>query len=138
MRLAATRNERGMVTTQVAGIRKIGAPVEMIEVSEPRPLAPDEVLVEVAAAGVGNWDEFVRTGGWAVGGGPPPALGVEAAGTVLAVGDAVADGSPESLPMPRGRPRPPSRCPRSPPSKSSARRWMAMRMSSSWSTGPEV
>jgi NADPH:quinone reductase-like Zn-dependent oxidoreductase len=94
MRLAATTNERRTVTMQVAGIRAIGAPVEMIEVSEPRPLAPDEVLVEVAAAGVGNWDEFVRTGGWDVGGGPPTALGVEAAGTVLAVGDAVADWSP--------------------------------------------
>jgi NADPH:quinone reductase-like Zn-dependent oxidoreductase len=79
---------------QVAGIREIGAPVEMIDVSEPRPLAPDEVLVEVAAAGVGNWDEFVRTGGWDVGVGPPMALGVEAAGTVLAVGDAVVDWSP--------------------------------------------
>ena len=83
-----------MVTMKVAGIREIGAPVELIDVSEPRPLAPDEVLVEVAAAGVGNWDEFVRTGGWDVGGGPPTALGVEAAGTVLAVGDAVADWSP--------------------------------------------
>ena len=60
-----------MVTMQVAGIRQIGAPVELIEVSEPRPLAPDEVLVQVAAAGVGNWDEFVRTGGWDVGGGRP-------------------------------------------------------------------
>jgi NADPH:quinone reductase-like Zn-dependent oxidoreductase len=79
---------------QVAGIRKVGAQVEMIDVSEPRPLAPDEVLVEVMAAGVGNWDEFVRTGGWDVGGVPPRALGVEAAGTVLAVGDAVGDWSP--------------------------------------------
>jgi NADPH:quinone reductase-like Zn-dependent oxidoreductase len=86
--------QREAATMQVAGIREIGAPVEMIEVSEPRPLAPDEVLVEVAAAGVGNWDEFVRTGGWDVGGGPPTALGVEAAGTVLAVGDAVVDWSP--------------------------------------------
>jgi NADPH:quinone reductase-like Zn-dependent oxidoreductase len=94
MRLATTRNERRVVTMQVAGIREIGAPVEMIDVSEPRPLAPDEVLVEVAAAGVGNWDEFVRTGGWDVGVGPPMALGVEAAGTVLAVGDAVVDWSP--------------------------------------------
>lgn len=79
---------------RVAGIREVGAQVEMIDVSEPRPLGPDEVLVEVAAAGVGNWDEFVRTGGWDVGGGPPMALGVEAAGTVLAVGDAVGDWSP--------------------------------------------
>jgi NADPH:quinone reductase-like Zn-dependent oxidoreductase len=83
-----------MVTMRVAGIREIGAPVELIDVSEPRPLAPDEVLVQVEAAGVANWDEFVRTGGWDVGGRRPWALGVEAAGTVLAVGDAVADWSP--------------------------------------------
>jgi hypothetical protein len=37
---------------QVAGIRRLGAPVEMIEVGEPRPLAGDEVLLEVRAAGV--------------------------------------------------------------------------------------
>ena len=79
---------------QVAGIRRVGAPVEMIEVGEPRPLARDEVLVEVEAAGVGNWDEFVRTGGWDVGASPPMALGVEAAGTVLAAGQAVGDWAP--------------------------------------------
>jgi NADPH:quinone reductase-like Zn-dependent oxidoreductase len=73
---------------QIAGIREVGARVELIDVSEPRSLAPDEVLVEVVTAGVGNWDEFVRTGGWDVGGLPPMALGVEAAGRVLAVGDA--------------------------------------------------
>jgi hypothetical protein len=38
-------------------------PPRMIDVDEPRPLADDEVLLEVMAAGVGNWDEFVRTGG---------------------------------------------------------------------------
>ena len=79
---------------QVAGIRRIGAQVEMIEVGEPRPLAGDEVLLEVTAAGVANWDEFVRTGGWDVGARPPMALGVEAAGTVLAVGHAVGDWAP--------------------------------------------
>jgi len=69
---------------QVAGIRTVGARVELIEVGEPRPLAGDEVLLEVMAAGVGNWDEFVRAGGWDVGGEPPMALGVEAADIVLA------------------------------------------------------
>ena len=59
---------------QVAGIRRIGDRVEIIEVSELRPLAGDEVLLEVMAAGVGNWDEFVRTGGWDVGARPPMAL----------------------------------------------------------------
>ena len=76
---------------QVAGIRRVGARVEMIDVGEPRPLAGDEVLLEVRAAGVGNWDEFVRTGGWDVGAKPPMALGVEAAGIVLAAGQAVGD-----------------------------------------------
>ena len=75
----------------VAGIRRVGARVEIIEVREPRPLADDEVLVEVRAAGVANWDEFVRTGGWDVGASPPTALGVEAAGTVTAAGQAVGD-----------------------------------------------
>src|SRR5215472_3401187 len=74
---------------QVAGIRRLGAQVELIEVGEPRPLAGDEVLLEVRAAGVANWDEFVRTGAWDVGARPPMALGVEAAGTVLASGQAI-------------------------------------------------
>jgi len=79
---------------QVAGIRRVGAPVEMIEVGEPRPLADDEVLLEVRAAGVANWDEIVRTGGWDVGARPPMALGVAAAGAVLAAGQAVSDWAP--------------------------------------------
>jgi NADPH:quinone reductase-like Zn-dependent oxidoreductase len=79
---------------RVAGIRRTGAGVEMIEVGEPRPLADDEVLLEVKAAGVADWDEFVRTGRWDVGGRPPMALGVEAAGTVLAAGQAVGDWAP--------------------------------------------
>jgi NADPH:quinone reductase-like Zn-dependent oxidoreductase len=76
---------------QVAGIRRIGDRIEMIEVGELRPLAGDEVLLEVRAAGVGNWDEFVRTGGWDTGAEPPMALGVEAAGLVVAAGRAVSD-----------------------------------------------
>ncbi len=79
---------------QVAGIRRLGAQVEMIEVGEPRPLAGDEVLLEVRAAGVANWDEFVRTGGWDVGARPPMALGVAAAGTVMTAGPAVRDWAP--------------------------------------------
>jgi hypothetical protein len=62
---------------QVAGIRRVGARVEMIEVGEPRRLASDEALLEVRAVGVASWDEFVRTGGWDVGGRPPMALGVD-------------------------------------------------------------
>ncbi|HTV36886.1 MAG TPA: NADP-dependent oxidoreductase [Xanthobacteraceae bacterium] len=79
---------------QVAGIRSLGARVEMIEADEPRPLTGDEVLLEVRAAGVGNWDEIVRTGGWDTGAKPPMALGVEAAGTVRAAGQAVGEWTP--------------------------------------------
>jgi NADPH:quinone reductase-like Zn-dependent oxidoreductase len=71
---------------RVAGIRDIGADVETLEVGDPRALAADEVLIEVRTAGVGNWDEIVRTGGWDVGASPPMALGVEAGGVISAVG----------------------------------------------------
>src|SRR5262249_15066311 len=66
----------------------------MIEMPAPRPLADDEVLIQVMAAGVGNWDEIVRTGGWDVGRSPPIALGVEAAGKVVAVSRRVTDRAP--------------------------------------------
>jgi NADPH:quinone reductase-like Zn-dependent oxidoreductase len=70
----------------VAGVRTVGGPVEMLEVDEPRPLAADEVLIDVRSAGVGNWDDIIRTGGWDVGTSPPLALGVEASGVIKAVG----------------------------------------------------
>ena len=76
---------------RVAGIQEIGGEVKLIDVPDPRPLAEDEVLIKVKAAGVANWDEIVRTGGWDVGRRPPMALGVEASGTVAAVGHKVTD-----------------------------------------------
>lgn len=75
------------------GILEFGGGVRSIELPAPRGLARDEVLIEVRAAGVGNWDEFVRTGGWDVGSRPPMALGVEASGVISAIGDDVADWS---------------------------------------------
>jgi NADPH:quinone reductase-like Zn-dependent oxidoreductase len=74
-----------------AGITTIDGPVEVLDLAEPRGLAGDEVLIAVKAAGVGNWDEIVRTGGWDLGRQPPMALGVEAAGVVEAVGSDVPD-----------------------------------------------
>ena len=69
------------------------------------------MLLEVRAAGVGNWDEFVRPGGWHVGAKPPMALGVAAAGTVLAAGQAVGDWAPgdrcDAWPAPVPLPAPP-------------------------------
>jgi len=74
---------------QAAGVRQLGGAVEALELPGPRGLRPDEILLDVRACGVGNWDEFVRTGDWDTGARPPMALGVEAAGIVAATGSAV-------------------------------------------------
>lgn len=74
---------------RAAGVRRFGDVVEILELPRPRRLRPDEVMIDVRACGVGNWDEFARTGNWDLGTRPPMALGVEAAGLVAAVGDQV-------------------------------------------------
>src|SRR2546422_7523255 len=74
---------------RAAGIDAFGDAVRMLDLSAPSSLAPDEVVISVRAAGVGNWDEIVRVGEWDVGHRPPLALGVEAAGIVDAVGEDV-------------------------------------------------
>ena len=79
---------------RAAGISEFGGVVGRIDLPDPRPLADDEVLIEIRAAGVGNWEEFVWTGGWDVGRAPPMALGVEAAGSITAIGDSVEDWDP--------------------------------------------
>src|SRR2546425_993326 len=76
---------------RAAGIRALGEPVEILEVDELAPPGADKVLIDVAAAGVGNWDELVRIGSWRIGGPVPMALGTEAAGTVAAAGSGVAE-----------------------------------------------
>src|SRR5256714_4564112 len=78
-----------MLRMKAAGIAPFGGEVQLRELAAPPPPAPDEVVISVRAAGVGNWDEIVRLGGWDVGSRPPLALGVEAAGVVAAVGDGV-------------------------------------------------
>jgi NADPH:quinone reductase-like Zn-dependent oxidoreductase len=72
-----------------AGIDRFGGPVRVLLRPDPRALRDDEVLIRVHAAGMGNWDEIARTGGWATGVQPPCALGVEAAGVVTAAGAGV-------------------------------------------------
>jgi len=72
-----------------AGIKEIGGRVQLLNLPEPGDLKADELLIDVRAAGVANWDDIVRTGGWDVGTKPPMALGVEASGVVRAVGSAV-------------------------------------------------
>src|SRR2546430_16986838 len=76
---------------RVAGIRALGEPVELFEVDEPAAPAAGEVLIDVVAAGIGNWDEVVRIGSWQIGGPAPMALGTEAAGTIAAAGPGVAE-----------------------------------------------
>ncbi len=71
---------------RAAGIRAASEAVELIDVADPRPLAGDEVLIDVKAAGVANWDALVRDGDWDVGISPPMALGTAAAGSLVAVG----------------------------------------------------
>jgi NADPH:quinone reductase-like Zn-dependent oxidoreductase len=73
---------------RAAGIRVLGGQIELLELPAPPTPTGDEVLIEVRAAGIGNWDDLVRTGSWDVGTTPPMALGVEAAGVVRAVGAA--------------------------------------------------
>jgi NADPH:quinone reductase-like Zn-dependent oxidoreductase len=79
---------------RAAGIQTFGGEVQILELAAPQPPASDEVVVAVRAAGVGNWDEIVRVGGWDVGREPPLVLGVEAAGIVVAVGDDVTSVEP--------------------------------------------
>jgi NADPH:quinone reductase-like Zn-dependent oxidoreductase len=74
---------------RAAGVRLINGTVESVQLPGPRELRADEILIDVRAAGVGNWDEFVRTGGWDTGTRPPMALGVEAAGIVASAGSSV-------------------------------------------------
>jgi NADPH:quinone reductase-like Zn-dependent oxidoreductase len=82
------------VSLRAAGIQTLAGEVLLLELPEAPPLEAGDVLIEVKAAGVGNWDEIVRTGGWDVGRAAPLALGVEAAGEVVEVGPGVEWPSP--------------------------------------------
>src|SRR5215207_9303718 len=71
---------------RAAGITALGEPVEIFEVDELATPTAGAVLIDVVAAGIGNWDELVRIGSWQIGG-PAP----EAFGTVAAAGSGVAE-----------------------------------------------
>jgi NADPH:quinone reductase-like Zn-dependent oxidoreductase len=76
---------------RAAGITEIGGEVTLLNLPNSQSLGPDEARINVVNAGVGNWDEFVRTGGWDVGVQPPMALGVEAAGKIVETGGGIRD-----------------------------------------------
>src|ERR671931_2356350 len=79
---------------RAAGVDAFGDDVRLLDLETPARPAPDEVVISVQAAGVGNWDEIVRVGDWDVGRQPPLVLGVEAAGVVVAVGEEVTSLAP--------------------------------------------
>src|SRR5919197_262315 len=83
-----------------AGVQELAAAVETIDLPDPRPLAGDEVLIEVRAAGVANWDEVVRTGQWDVGRAPPMALGVAPAALLARKPDDVSWDVAAAFPVP--------------------------------------
>ncbi len=68
---------------RAAGVTELGGPVRALDLPDPLGPTTDGVLIEVFAAGVANWDEIVRAGGWDVGASPPMALGVEVSGSRL-------------------------------------------------------
>lgn len=78
-----------MMGMRAAGVHTFGGPIIQLDLADPRPLRPDEVLIDVAAAGVAAWDDLTRTGSWDLGRPAPLALGVQAAGTVAALGASV-------------------------------------------------
>jgi hypothetical protein len=47
---------------RAAGINAFGDDVRLLEPAAPASPAPDEVMISVHAAGVGDWDEIVRVG----------------------------------------------------------------------------
>jgi NADPH:quinone reductase-like Zn-dependent oxidoreductase len=72
---------------KAAVVRRFGGPdvIEMEELPRPEPQS-GQVLVQVAAAGVGPWDALIREGKSVVPAGFPITLGSDISGTVEAVG----------------------------------------------------
>jgi len=83
-----------MRTMRAAAIERFGGPETITLRTLPVPeVGPDEVLIRVQTAGVGEWDPFEREGGYAemLGMSPtfPYVLGSEGAGVIAAVGEQV-------------------------------------------------
>lgn len=74
-------------------VQQFGGPEQLrvVELADPAP-GPREVLIAVAAAGVNRADVLVRSGGYHRSGRSPLVLGLEGAGTVVALGPGAADG----------------------------------------------
>ncbi|MGC6587939.1 alcohol dehydrogenase catalytic domain-containing protein [Paenibacillus sp. Dod16] len=83
-------------TMRAAVLDRFGGPEELIhrEIGVPE-IGPEDVLIEVAYAGVGEWDAFERQGGYAemLNMNPefPYILGSEGSGIVIARGEKVSN-----------------------------------------------
>lgn len=77
---------------QAVVVREFGGPEQLLlaEFPDPRP-GPGEVAVAIVAAGVNRADVLARAGRYHRAGPPPLVLGLEGAGTVVAIGDQVTD-----------------------------------------------
>lgn len=81
-------------TMRAAVLHRFGGPEELILENIPSPdISPEDVMIKVEYAGVGEWDIFEREGGYAEMLGIktkfPYVLGSEGAGTVVALGEKV-------------------------------------------------
>jgi NADPH:quinone reductase-like Zn-dependent oxidoreductase len=75
---------------KAARIHRFGSPAVIVVEDIPRPVpARGEVLVRVAAAGVGPWDALIREGKSKVSPPPPLTLGSDLCGVVEAIGPSV-------------------------------------------------
>ena len=74
-------------TMRAWAINAYGGPerMQIMELPMPEP-GPDDVLIRMAGAEVGDWDILVRDGSWPWGGTFPLVVGLAGAGTVAAVG----------------------------------------------------
>jgi NADPH:quinone reductase-like Zn-dependent oxidoreductase len=76
---------------RAAGVTTYGGPFESLDVADPDPstLAEGQVIVRVAAAGMGTWDDAIGAGALGTEPPAPRVLGSEGSGTVEAVGPGV-------------------------------------------------
>ena len=79
-------------TMRAWAINAYGGPerMQIMELPVPEP-GPDDVLIRMAGAEVGDWDILVRDGSWPMGRPFPLVLGLAGSGTVAALGDKVTE-----------------------------------------------
>jgi NADPH:quinone reductase-like Zn-dependent oxidoreductase len=83
-------NSSSNVTMRAWTIDAYGETMQLRELPRPSP-GPNDILIRMHGAEVGDWDELVRRGDWPMERPFPLVLGLAGAGTVRAVGDNVHD-----------------------------------------------